>query len=112
MEQKQKRKCHFSQHLGGSAFVVYSVLSNLIKSRGMSEISIGSRRLASYTVYDKNTICRALNALVAAGWIERFPASSRGRYQPNTFTLLGHDDWAAEHPGQCDHPVPVFGTGD
>lgn len=93
------RKCHYSRHLGGVEFVVYTILSNLVHSRGMSEVTISLRHLTRMTVYDKSSIARALNLLVSKGWIERFRADER--FKPDTFGVNQHDDWKLEHPGQC-----------
>lgn len=101
------RKCHYSQHLGGAEFVVYTVLSSLLNSRGMSEITISLRHLTNMTIYNKDSIARALNSLASQGWIERFRADKLGgRYKPDTYGVNSHADWALDHPGQCCRSRP------
>ena len=78
----------------------------------MSEIKISSRDISRYSVYGKNRIAKALNLLVAAGWLERHTSHHAGRYEPDTFVIIEHAEWAERHPGGCDKPVPLFGTED
>jgi len=98
-----EHRCHYSRHLGGAEFVVYTVLANFIHSRKMSEIRISVRKLATNTIYDKGTVAQALRSLVTKGWVHRYPAEyTPGKYEADTYTLSDHDDWAREHPGQCN----------
>jgi hypothetical protein len=104
------KTCHFSKHVGGAQFVVYTVLANIVNGRRMSEIRIGVRRLTEMTVYSRDSIARALTALTAKGWLKRYRADeSGGRYVADTYVIIGHDEWAETHPGQC--PVRKTRTG-
>jgi DNA-binding MarR family transcriptional regulator len=102
VENRNPRSCHQSRHLGGCEYVVYDIIGRLLKSRQMLEITISSRHLAKMTVYGKNTVAAALRELESAGWIERYISKDTGgRYQPDTYSLNSHDEWAEKHPGQC-----------
>lgn len=104
----KRKKCHDSQHLGGAAFAVYVVLLRIVRGRKMSEVSISSRRLAKLTVYDKNKVAMALNALVAAGWLDRYRPDRR--FKAPTYGVNSHEEWAELHPGGCESIVPILGT--
>ena len=108
--QPKQKKCDFARHLGGSALAMYLVMLRIVKGRKMSELTMFSRRLEKLTVYDKNTCALAINALVAAGWLDRYPSGKR--FRAPVYSVNLHDEWAARHPGGCepDEIVPVFGT--
>jgi SOS-response transcriptional repressor LexA len=104
MEAKTKpRSCHQSRHLGGCQYVVYDVLTRLLKSRGMSEITISTRHLSAMTIYSKDAIAAALRALEADGWIQRYIGQDApGRYQADTYSVVPHTEWAEKHTGSCE----------
>lgn len=102
------KKCCDTKHLGGSALAVYITMLRIVKGRKMSEIQISTRRLAKRTTYDKNTIALAVNALVAAGWLDRYPSGRK--FKAPVYCVNTHEEWATKHPGECESIVPVFGT--
>jgi hypothetical protein len=89
----------------------------------------------------KNTINGWIHWLESSGWFKRIDRGKRlkrnpltGSYESIRYEVLGHDEWAKDHPGQCrfpsyeslsqklgpaeespvpiaDSPVPETGTG-
>ena len=51
-----------------------------------------------------STACLYANSLVKDGWLKilRKNQLSGGRYSATHYRVLDHDEWAAEHPGECD----------
>jgi len=59
---------------------------------------------------NKDLFYRVRNALIRKGWFRVLEGPSKtkyGRYSCGVYCPLSHDEWAAEHPGQCRNNAPV-----
>jgi hypothetical protein len=70
-----------------------------------------ARTLAGYFDRSESQIRRGLKELLELGFFELIRA---GKFQTNTYRVLGHTEWAKIHPGQCasKETFPYTNDGD
>jgi hypothetical protein len=103
-QQAAKPRCFARRHMKGATFAVYMYAYNV--SRNSSVFNASNDRVAKEIGYHVDTVKDAKSFLVSHGWLKclggnRDLAKSGGEFRPNSFTVLGHDEWAAVNPGKC-----------
>jgi hypothetical protein len=70
---------------------------------------------ARFLGMQKSNAYKLADSLKESGWFKLVKESHRrrdGTFSPKQYRVLSHDEWAAEHPNQCDLPVHSSGLDD
>jgi hypothetical protein len=99
--------CFDHRHMSGLDFAIYILCSRLAHKTGI--VYFDGRAIArSFEMMSKTTVYSHIKRLIAKGFlkvVQQPGYRKNGTYSPYYFTVLSHDEWVKEHPGQC--PVPV-----
>lgn len=90
-----------------TTYAVYDICRALASTnRGILYFS-GPKIAAKFLSMGRNTPYKAAQYLEEKGWFKLVRKSGRradGTHAPTIYTVLDHDQWAAEHPGCCVDP--------
>lgn len=105
------RPCNARRHLRGSDFGVYdAALALTAKKKGKRTLYASNETLANMTNYRSATVSVAKGRLSKAGWLKSLggnrESGRRGKFEPNRYEILQHDQWAVTHPGECQGQGP------
>lgn len=96
--------CHARRHLRGARLSIYEYAAAVSKHSGVCNVTIG--RFARETTYGRDTVVATLRSLTKDGWLKKQDLNKsqvkHGKpFLANSYHVVKHDAWAAEHPGQC-----------
>jgi len=98
-------RCHARRHLKGAALSVYEFSVGVSKA-GEGFFFCSNATVCDGTGYSLETVIAAKKKLLSEGWW-RLEADSKqgaragGHFRPNSYQVVEHEEWVAEHAGQC-----------
>jgi hypothetical protein len=100
-----KRRCTHLRHMRGPSLSVYQCASRLTAKNPDHELYATNITIGEAVGYGARTVGAAKRALAQAGWFESLGGNrgsgQDGRFEPNRYCVLTHEQWAKAHPGQC-----------
>lgn len=110
--------CSWEWHIARLSSVCALIYPLAFRVSGGTKTKLADRRffasagsLAKYFDYSECQVRRGLGELERLGF---FQLIARKKFRPTQYRVLGHDDWASKHSGQCTSMVefPWTGEGD
>lgn len=90
-------------HMKPQEYAIYIVCRRHLADRGTVHFD-GQRIASEFASGTAATVYRHGRALENAGWFKLVSVNQTpGRHYPCDYRILSHKEWAAEHPGACDH---------
>ena len=103
--QDGKRRCTILRHLRGVQLSVYEYAARVTAKNPDRELFATNATIGEETGYKSRSIGKAKRGLAEAGWLKALGGNrgsgQDGRFEPNRYVVIGHDEWAKAHPGKC-----------
>ncbi len=100
-----KRRCTVLRHLRGVQLSVYEYAARVTAKNPDHELFATNATIGEAVGYGARTVGKGKRSLAEAGWLKSLGGNrgsgQDGRFEPNRYCVLTHEQWAKAHPGQC-----------